>query len=785
MATEATKPGVERSVNTKVYTSIEEVLSDYTNKDDFNTLIFYKGMVSVPIKLVSINGTDSFRFFDGEPSDRIRVLSMRPYIKRNFLLKTSTIIPIMEKWSNLGLNHREKMKKIVDFIRGGNYSWIANVFEGFDFVGASFRTVEGFSKKHLDGVASLINSLERDALSSFFEKAFKLVWEENIKYWISDANADSFDFDVGEEEKSFAEVAKRAEDFFRDPKSVAVYPTTSNLGEKLLAIFSRPGHEKVVDIKYGKIWDFIKTKYSPQDNRESLKLIEEERERYDKMGVLSLFPEIFYSNVEDDGEWYLSEVLSVLQSRPETMETGLILVGHGEVSEKYKDFEAFFLPFIATKARTALKLSEKALEYGSYDKLIGFKSKNYNPVIVAYENESSKKEKPKFQIFSFSYGPMIDIKSPGDEKEKYLYAPMVEHAFYSKGNKGLAKARRRFVENPEKLGIYIKKTEDMTFSEETAHREMKELLRKIIDLINLPSLSRTYTRQVVEVDLTERNKIIEMVDFVEEMLERDKGDLDKENQEIVLRGPEEVRGGDEIEERIVRDLCYLGEGERVYVKAIPKDFTKDEKNILRMGSIISGNLSIETSGTRNAFSDEGVKNLYDVIFATLKRLSTEDDERKEGLGLGSLLSFIRQVSEVSEEVGKAYRITVERYGNDEIFKKIKDPKIKLIKNSEKMTNFGIARVAKEVFPGLARRLEESNGPNITVIVDYSPRVELHLSPEECVDENEGEYDLETLIEEGCDPDKVGINSVLETAVIFLDFKEEGLRVASVNLVSIV
>jgi hypothetical protein len=176
-----------------------------------------------------------------------------------------------------------------------------------------------------------------------------------------------------------------------------------------------------------------------------------------------------------------------------------------------------------------------------------------------------------------------------------------------------------------------------------------------------------------------------------------------------------------------------------------------------------------------------VKNLYDVILVTLKRLSTEDDKGKDGPGLGILLTFISQASKISEEVGKAYRITVERYGNDEIFKKIKNPKIKIIKNSEKMTNFGIVRMAEEVFPGLARRLEESNGPNITVIVDYSPRVELHLLPEECVDENEGEYDLEALIEEGCDPDKVGINSVLERAVIFLDFKEEGLRVASINL----
>jgi len=246
-----------------------------------------------------------------------------------------------------------------------------------------------------------------------------------------------------------------------------------------------------------------------------------------------------------------------------------------------------------------------------------------------------------------------------------------------------------------------------------------------------------------------------------------------------LRDPEEVRGEDEIEEKIVKDLCYLGEGEKVYVKAISKDFTKDEKNILRMGSIISGNLSIETSGTINTFSED-VKNLYDVILATLKRVSKEDDKGKDGRDLNNLITFIRQVSEMSEEVGKAYRITAERYGNDEIFKKIKNPKIKLIKNSEKMTVFGIARIAEKVFPELSRRLEEINGPNITVVIDYSPRVELHLLPEDCVDEGEG-YDLETLIEEGCDPQELRINSVLERAVIFLDFKEEGLRVASINL----
>jgi len=60
-------------------------------------------------------------------------------------------------------------------------------------------------------------------------------------------------------------------------------------------------------------------------------------------------------------------------------------------------------------------------------------------------------------------------------------------------------------------------------------------------------------------------------------------------------------------------------------------------------------------------------------------------------------------------------------------------------------------------------------------------VELYLVPEDCVEEGGEEYDLETLIEEGCDPQEIRINSVLERAVIFLDFKEEGLRVASINL----
>jgi hypothetical protein len=121
-----------------------------------------------------------------------------------------------------------------------------------------------------------------------------------------------------------------------------------------------------------------------------------------------------------------------------------------------------------------------------------------------------------------------------------------------------------------------------------------------------------------------------------------------------------------------------------------------------------------------------------------------------------------------------------RYGEKEIYDKVKDPRIKFIKNSEKMASFGIARMAKEVFPELVRRLEGINGPNITVVIDYSPRVEILLLPEDCVDEGE-EYDLETLIEEGCDPQELRINSVLERAVIFLDFGEEGLRVASINL----
>jgi hypothetical protein len=765
----ATGPDTERSINTKVYTSIEEVISDYTNNDSFNTLIFYKGMVSVPIKLVSVGEKDSFKFFDKNPSERIRVLSLRPYIKRNFLLKTSTIIPIMEKWSNLGLNHGEKIKKIVDFIKRGNYSWIANVLEGFDFAGTDFRVEESISEKHLEGVASLINSLERDTLLSFFEKAFKAVWEEHIKYWISDVNADSFDFDVGEEEKSFAEAARGAEDFLRNPKSLAVYPTTSNLGKKLIALFSRPGREKVVDVKYGKIWDFIKTKYSPQDNRESLRLIEEERERYDKIGVLSLFPEIFYSNVEDDGEWYLSEILSILQSRPETLEIGLTLVGHGEVS-KYRDFEAFLLPFVAIKARTALKLSEKALEYDSRYKLIGFKSKNYNPVTVVYESEPSKKEKPKFQIFSFSYGPMIDVKSPGDEKEIYLYAPMVEHVFYPKKDKGSAGARRVFVENPSRL--------KEVYNEDNEER-FRDTMYKVIDLIDIPSLSRSYTRQVVEVNLTERNKLVEMVDFVGEMLKRDKSSLDKEGSEIALRNPEEVRGKDEIEERIIKDLCYFGDGERVYVKAISGGLTEEEKNILKMGATLIGNLRIETSKTENTFSEK-VENLYDIILASIKRISSGDNEGEMG-NFGTLLKFIGEISDMSKKVGEGHRVAMVRDGYEEIHEKIEDKKINLIRNSEKMPGFGVVRMAREVFPELTRRLKEINGPNLTVIIDYIPRVELYLLLEDCVGEGGEEYDLETLVEERCDPQEIRINSVLERAVIFLDFKEEGLRVASINL----
>jgi hypothetical protein len=430
MSSMATGSEVERSINTKIYTSVEEVVSDYTNKDDFNTLIFYKGMVSVPMKLVNENGTNSFKFFEEDPSHRIKLLSLDTYLKRNFLVKASTITPIMEKWSNLRLKYWKEVGEIVRFIREGGFSWIASVLEGFDWADTHFRIVERISDEHLGGLASLMNSLGKDTLSSFFEKAFKAAWEEDIKYRIRSGDADSFDFYVGEEERSFTEAANRAEDFLRNPKSVAVYSTEGVSGENLIATFSKLGKEKVGKINYGKIWDFIKTRYSPQDNRENMELIEEEKVRYDKIGVLSLFPEIFYFEVDDKEDYFLHEFLSIFQSKPETVEVGLVLIGHGEVSEKYMDFEAFFVPFMATKARTALKLFVKAIEYGYSYSPLEFQPRNYNPIIVAYESESSKKEKPKFQIFSFSYGPMIDIKSPRDEKEKYLYAPMVEHMFF-------------------------------------------------------------------------------------------------------------------------------------------------------------------------------------------------------------------------------------------------------------------------------------------------------------------------------------------------------------------
>jgi hypothetical protein len=370
----------EMKTNTKIYTSIEEVVSDYTNKDDFNTLIFYKGMISVPIKLVGSNGTNSFKFFEENPSDRIKLLSTRPYIKRNFLLKTSTIITIMEKWSNLRLKYWKEVGEIVRFIREGGFSWIASVLEGFDWADTHFRIVERISDEHLGGLASLMNSLGKDTLSSFFEKAFKAAWEEDIKYRIRSGDADSFDFYVGEEERSFTEAANRVEDFLRNPKSVAVYSTGGVSGENLIATFSKLGKEKVGKINYGKIWDFIKTRYSPQDDRENIKLIEEEKVRYDKIGVLSLFPEIFYFEVDDKEDYFLHEFLSIFQSKPETVEVGLVLIGHGEVSEKYMDFEAFFVPFMATKARTALKLFVKAIEYGYSYKPLEFQPRNYNPI---------------------------------------------------------------------------------------------------------------------------------------------------------------------------------------------------------------------------------------------------------------------------------------------------------------------------------------------------------------------------------------------------------------------
>jgi hypothetical protein len=767
----ATGPDTERSINTKVYTSIEEVVSDYTNNDKFNTLIFYKGMVSVPMKLVKENGTNSFKFFEEDPSGRIKLLSLDTYLKRNLLVKASTIIPIMEKWSNLRLKYWKEVGKIVDFIKEGGFSWIANVLRGFDSTDTKFMITKSIYNKYLNEVASLMNSLEKDTLSSFFEKAFKAAWEEDIKYWISNISSDSLDFDVGEEERIFTEAARGAEDFLRNPKSVAIYSIERASGENLIALFSKLGKEEAGKLFYGETWDFTKTNYSPWDNIEGLKLIEKEKARYEKMGVLPLFPEVFYFKVDNEEEDpLLYEFLSILQSKPETTEIGLVLVGHGEVSEKYMDFEAFFVPFMARKSRTALKLFVKALEYDYSYSPVKFQPRKYNPVIVAYESESSKKEKPKFQIFSFSYGPMIEIKSPGDEKEIYLYAPTVEHVLYPKKDKGSAGARRVFVENPIRLKeVYNKDNEEM----------FRDTMYKVIDLIDIPSLSRSHTRQVVEVDLTEKNKLVEMVGFVGEMLKRYKEYVDKKNSEMVLRNPEEVRGKDEIEERIIKDLCYFGDGERVYVKAISGGLTEEEKNILKMGATVIGNLRIEISKTENTFSEK-VENLYDVILASIKRVSSGDDEGEMG-NFGTLIKFIGEISEMSKKVGESHRVAIVRDGYEEIHEKIEDRKINLIRNSEKMPGFGVVRMAREVFPELTRRLKEINGPNLTVIIDYIPRVELYLLPEDCVGEGGEKYDLETLVEEGCDPQEIRINSVLERAVIFLDFKEEGLRVASINL----
>jgi hypothetical protein len=95
------------TVNTKVYTSIEEVISDYEKKDNVNSLIFRSYVFSLPLKVLTEGNRDEkaigLDFIGEDPSKEIKPLKAEgytishPVVLRNFLVKTSEFVSLMEK----------------------------------------------------------------------------------------------------------------------------------------------------------------------------------------------------------------------------------------------------------------------------------------------------------------------------------------------------------------------------------------------------------------------------------------------------------------------------------------------------------------------------------------------------------------------------------------------------------------------------------------------------------------------------------------------------------------
>jgi hypothetical protein len=773
------RDGKPIKTNTKVYTSIEEVISDYESKDNVNSLVFYNRVITFPIN-VGRNGTIELGLTKESPSNDMELLSdpVTFYgVERNIFLKTPDLVTIMDKWTKLGLAYSEEIGKISEFIKNGGYKWVSYSRETSPPLPKVYLSDRFYDRDLVERLKSAMLNLGERVLSSFIEEAYR--WTEK-KFGFFELLIEGrmrkkveFDFDLDEKEESFIDKAKRVDELFQEFGNL--FSWAHDAGEWLIAIFGESGKggrsgSGKRDIAYDKreiTPNYDETVLVFHDNKITNKFLDEERERHEKVGVLSLYPEIFL--IPGEGEPY---GLSTPCSKPEVIEVGIVLLGLRKVGTTRPTYEMLFFPFAATKTEVAMGLFKYARKE-EHDS----RTRRYYPVLMAYGSEASKSEKPEFQILSFSQGPTISLVCDYfeyNEKEENIYSPLVEYASSSSEGETSVKARRMFVAKMNKARKVYKKGEEGEEGEEKRKKRdwVSYVIKKTLNTIDIPYIIEIQAG--ADIDLTERSKVSEMIAFAKELVKVAR--KDREDYDIVLKNPFDVKR-DKWMDEITKEICYSGsDGKKVYIMATG-GFTENEKNLLRMGASIGGNLDIDIYG--EGLYPEGVKNLYDVILTSFRVLSHKDG--------GSLASVLEEASKLSEKIRKEYKIHTEQReaeeGEEE--NKVDTTKLKnlLLKNPDKAVGYAIARMAKLLLPKIGEAIEKSKGPKITLLFEYSPRIRLKFYPDIKEYEDGGEEiieDPEILFSKGYPPDSVEINSALKSAVIFLDFKEEGLRVASVN-----
>ncbi len=742
------------SVNTRIYTSIEEVISDYEKREYVNSLIFFGYFLSSPIR-ISENGDIKLGVLEGSVSDAVWLLmdATGPLrgIDRNFLVRASEFVPIMEKWSRLGLAYNEGVYKMIDFIRNGGYKWIAHSLEDYLTTSKiSYLSHEDCDKSLVEELRSAMVSAGEDFLSSLIEQVFR-GWEGHLVRHIERSTGEKkgFDFDIGESLDSFYSTAKEAEEFFREPKNI--FSWSYKVKSRMVAIF-------------GSLWGILKDnrergkfsyekvfKYSNKDE----KFLDREREKYKKIGVLPLLPEIFlFSEISEPYG------LSFMCSSPKILESGIVLLGHRKVKGKDHELEMLFAPFVAARTEPAVALFRYVREPGSDDP--EQRPTYYYPVLMAYESEASRKKKPKFQIFSFAYGPVISSKCRTTGEDTRPYAPLVEHVYTPRSGDKEIGVRRGFAVDMERVYEYYGYREDRKFYE--------RLLSKVLKMTDFSHLSKA--KQRVVIDLTERNKIVELLSFLGEMLkkvEQERKEKRKGGSGFALINPSEINPSDGTKS-LTESLCYSviseGKPQRVQVKMI-EEFTEEEKELMKTGASVGGHLSINPDEAYVYF--DKVERLYDLLLASFRKVFQLGSRYKN---LKEHIKIIEELSKVSKEVREKYRVSP----------KVGKKEIGLItRKSEVSSGIDIARIAKIYLPELSKKLEETDGPNITVAFEYGPKMEIYFPRAKC----QG-VSLDSLMDkEELDMADIHILSYLRRAMIFFDFEEEGLRVASINVVSII